>query len=105
MLQVGWDVVGEERTANASLGVVGTEHEVVDDELLAAFEEVWEVDFTVGAFEGVVFFDFDVGELTAQGGEFVVGFGEGFLFLEEGFAGCHPLFACCSLCGVVRLEV
>jgi hypothetical protein len=80
VLEVRRHIISEVGAPDASLGVLGTEHEVVDDELLAAFKEVFEADFAGGAFEGVVFVDFDVGELAAEGGEFVVGFGEGFFF-------------------------
>lgn len=87
VLKVRRHIISEVGAPDAALGVLGTEHEVVHNELLAAFEEVFEADFAVRAFEGVVLVDFDVGELAAEGGDFVVGFGEGFFFEEEGFAG------------------
>lgn len=102
---MGGDVVGEEGAPDAAGGVGGAEHEVVDYELLAAFEEVCEAGFAVGTFEGVVFVDFDVGERAALGDELVGGFGEGLFFDEEGFAGFHPFFACCSLWGVLDWRV
>lgn len=95
---MGGDVVGEEGAAGATGGGGGGEHEVVDYELFAAFEEVCEGGGAVGAFKGVILIDFDMGKLAAQGGELVAGFGEGLLLLKEGFAGFYPFFACCFLC-------
>lgn len=97
MLQVRGEVVGEEGAADAAGGGGGAEHEVVDYELFAALEEVWEGDCAVGAFEGVGFFDLDVGELAAEGGELVGGFGEGLFFFKEGFTGLYPFFVGCCL--------
>lgn len=80
MLEVGGDVVSEEGAAGAAGGGGGGEHEVVDYELFAPFEEVGEGDGAGGAGEGVVFVNFDMGKLAAEGGELVGGFGEGFFF-------------------------
>jgi len=97
VLEVHWDVISEERAANAAFFVVGPEHEVVDYELFATFEEFREAEWSIWTLESIRLVDFDVWELTAFCGESVTGFGVFFLLLQEEFAGCDPLFACCSL--------
>ncbi len=76
----------------AALGI-GAKHEVVNDELVLAVKEVEESDWAVGALELVLLVDFDHGELAELSGEGVLGAGEGFLLLKEGFPGCQPFFS------------
>jgi hypothetical protein len=85
-------IVSEEGAAYTSLVVLGTKHEVVDDELLAALEKVGEGDLlSVQGGESVNSVDFDQAEFCALGGE-LVGDAESFFLLdEEGFAGYKPL--------------
>jgi energy-converting hydrogenase Eha subunit G len=97
VLKVHGNVISKEGATDAAFCVVGPEHEVVDDELLAAFEEIGQSERSVWALEDVRLVDFDVWELTAFCGESVAGFGVLFFLFEEELAGCDPLFACCSL--------
>jgi hypothetical protein len=46
-----------ERTSVAADFILGCEHEVLYDELLAAVEEICECDFAVWTIEGVFFVD------------------------------------------------
>lgn len=58
--QVG-DVIAEVGTRGAAFVFVGAEHKVVDQKLLATFEEILERDFAGWTFECVVFCEFDHG--------------------------------------------
>ncbi len=90
----GTELIGDHGAADASgIGPAADgrgEHEVVEDELAAAFEEIEEGCFAVGAVEGVLFFDAGHGEAAAFGGEDVAGVGGGFFFDEEGIARRAP---------------
>src|SRR6476660_1559805 len=65
------EVVGHERAARAALLPVRTKHEVVDDELTVAAEEVREADLPVRCVEHVVLLDADPRQLAALASEFV----------------------------------
>jgi hypothetical protein len=97
VLEVHGEVVSDEGAPDAALFLVGTEHEVVDYELLAAFEEVREAKRSVGALEAIFLVDFNVRELAAFFGESFACFGVFFFFFEEELAGCDPFFACSTL--------
>ncbi len=68
------------------------EHEVVDDQLAAAAEQVGQAQFAVGALEAVGFFDFYPGQGAAFGAEFVSFAGEGFFVGQVLAAGGEPFF-------------
>ena len=84
------DVVRDDRTATAAFVGAGLEHEVVDDELLAAFEQVEEIDAAMGTGEDIGLGHFDHGEGTALGGN-RCGQARGFFLLyEKLLAGFEP---------------
>src|SRR6266568_849948 len=100
-------MIADIRAAWAAFLPVGAKHEVVDEELTVATEEIGEGDFAVGGFEGVIFFDGRPGKLAALGGEFVAEVGELFFFGEVGFAGFEPFFGrnnLMSIHGLLRLK-
>lgn len=86
------DVVGEEGAALAAFCPAGAEHEVVDDQLAAAAEQVGEAQFAVGTLEAVGFVDFYPGQGAAFGAEFVSFTGEGFFVGQVFAAGGEPFF-------------
>ena len=86
------DVVGEEGAALAAFGPAGAEHEVVDDQLAAAAEQVGQAQFAVGALEAVGFVDFYPGQGAAFGAEFVPFAGEGFFVGQVLATGGEPFF-------------
>lgn len=90
MLRMGRQIVRHKRTARTADLVFRSEHEVVDDELLATLEKVCKLDRTVGTGEGVVLVDFHHGEIAELGIESVVGAEGGFFLREKFFAGCEP---------------
>lgn len=63
---------------------------MVHDELLAAFEEVFESAGPVGTGEGVGLGELDHGEVAELGVDGCVGVEGGFFLDEEGFAGGEP---------------
>src|SRR4051812_13696317 len=72
-------IVSPERTAFAALVPVGAKHEMVDDQLRTAAEQVRQRCLAGGRFEGVRFFDFDPGQSTPLSTELVTQVGEFFL--------------------------
>src|SRR5712664_3441681 len=62
MLPRAVDLIREQRAAGASLLPIGTEHEVIDDELTASVEQVAERHLAVDTFEDVVLLDLDPGQ-------------------------------------------
>ena len=101
-----WDVVTKGGAAAAALLVVRTEHEVVDDQLSTAIEEVLEshglcsigiVRLWVGGGEGIVHGDLDHGKSAARLGECVEGLGDFLLLSEEVKAGLEMVLWCCYL--------
>ena len=63
---------------------------MINDQLLPPLEEVGESDLPIRARESIFLIDLDHGEVAELGVELVVGAESGFLFDEEGFAGCEP---------------
>ena len=57
--------VGPERAARAALGPVGSEHEVVDEQLAAAVEQLAQRAGTVSPVEAIVLVDVHPGQLAA----------------------------------------
>src|SRR5437868_10082665 len=87
------EVVGPERARLAAGLPVGAEHEVVDDELAAAVEQVGEARLAARAGELVVLGDLDPGQVAARGGEPLALVGELLLAGEQLLAGLEPLGA------------
>ena len=81
----------------AAFGGLRTEHEVVYDELSAAFEEVGEADRTAGGGELVGFGDGVHGQGLAFFGKGVASASQFFFFFEKRFAGLEPFRLSCDL--------
>ncbi|MNP47369.1 hypothetical protein D3C76_1414190 [compost metagenome] len=82
-VQVGAvEVVGQERAAGAAFLPAFAEHEVVDQQLAAAGEQVAEVQAALGAFEAVVLFDPYPGQGAAGFAQFIALVGQG-LFMQQ----------------------
>lgn len=64
MLQRRRQIISEKAAACASSLFTRSKHEVVDDQLLAAFEQVCQFDLAFRAFEDVFFGDSDHGEFS-----------------------------------------
>ncbi|MCY1409798.1 hypothetical protein D9M71_251550 [compost metagenome] len=86
------DVIAEVRATGAALVPALGEHEVVDNQLTAAAEQVRQFQFAIGPLEMVVLVDFHPGQGAAFGAEFVPFPGEGFLVDQVLFAGGEPFF-------------
>src|ERR1700704_5645364 len=86
--------VRDGRARGTATGVVGAEHEVVDQQLGAAGEQVGERRGSGLGVEGVVLLDADPGQCLALSGELVAAACGLLLGLAQGEAGGQPLFAC-----------
>jgi hypothetical protein len=86
-------LVGARGAAGAALVPSGVEHEVVEDELAAALEQVGQVHGAVGALEGVVLLHLDHGQVAALGAEGVAGAGQLLLLGQQVLASGQPLVA------------
>ena len=84
------EMVGNVRTTGATSGPAGAEHEVVDDQLSAAVEEVVERLLSLWAVKQVGLFDALPGEFQTATIELVALPGEGFFFGQQGLAGGEP---------------
>src|SRR4029453_9218162 len=84
-------VVGDERAVRAALVVIRAEHEVVDDELALAVEEIGERAAPVRPLEDVLLLDGHHRQLAALGGERVALAAQLFLLGEEPRARRGPL--------------
>jgi hypothetical protein len=85
------DLVDDHRAAVAALVLVGTEHEVVDDQLASALEQIEQARLAVRALEDVVLLDPDPREPPALCSQRISSMSS-FLFLgEQLFVGCLPL--------------
>ena len=71
MCQRAVGVVHVERAARAALLPIGTEHEVVNNQLALAIEKVRKRHLPVRPVENVIFFDLDPGKLAPFGSESV----------------------------------
>ncbi len=86
MAEVG-NTVGKERAAGTAGVPVGREHEVVDDELGAAGEQVRQAHlFAITVGEGIVALDLDDGKGAALAGQGVAGAGVLLFGFKEGEA-------------------
>src|SRR5262249_30083525 len=86
-------VVGVERTADAPFLPIRAEHEVVDDQLALAPEEVRKRLFAVRPIEGVGPFDLDPGQRAALPAQLVTKPGQLLLLLQELLACRDPFLA------------
>jgi hypothetical protein len=77
----------------ASGGVVRAEHEVIDEQLRSALEEIRERYRPVVAFECIVLVDANPGKLLSASGQLVAAPRQLFLIGEEFEAGREPVFA------------
>lgn len=86
-----FEVVGEERAVRTSNVGLRTEHEVVNDELVFAVEQIGEGGFAGGAGEGVWFGHLDAGKGFTLGSNLGLELHELLLLGEEGETGFKPL--------------
>src|SRR5260370_35025043 len=96
MLEVhesGLEMADVERTADATRLPSGSEHEMFDEQLATAVEEIGQRLRTVRALEDVVLFDANPGQIAPPGVDLVPQPGEFFLLLQEFRAGNEPLVA------------
>src|ERR1022692_358697 len=88
------EAISDRRAGRAPCGVVGSEHEVIDEQLRASAEEISEGGCAGVGFEAVLLFDSDPRQLLALPRHFVATSGQRLLGLEQLQPGCQPLFAC-----------
>jgi hypothetical protein len=84
------EIVGPERAALAAFLPVGTQHEVIDDELAAAGEEIGERLRAIGPLKDISLLDLHPGHMAAPGAQFVTGAGEGLFLGQERLARRQP---------------
>ena len=87
------EAIGDRRARRAAARVVGSEHEVVDEELRAPTEEVGQRRGAGFGLEAIVLLDGDPGQLLALAGHVVAAAGQLLLGLEQLEAGGEPLLA------------
>jgi hypothetical protein len=73
------EMIGKIRAARAALHPIGSEHEVIDDELARATEQIGQKLAALPRLERVGLLNFDPGQLASRGAERVARFGD-FLF-------------------------
>src|SRR5579862_836303 len=93
MLDGAVKVIGDKRAAKAGGVPVRREHQVVDEQLAAAFEKFSQSFSAGGRIVVIVLFDFDPGQCAALGGERVAIAQVPFLFGQQFLAGGEPRFA------------
>jgi hypothetical protein len=89
--QLGVQGVGDGGIDRVAGHIAGTEHEVVDQQLGAAVEQLGQGPGAVVGVEAVVLVDRDPGQLPALAGQLVAGPGVGLLALQQRLAGGLPL--------------
>ena len=98
------EAVGDRRASRAAGGVLGPEHEVVDEQLRVACKEVGQRGVAVLGLEAVVLLDLDPGQPLALLGDGVAAPDQVLLGLEQLEAGGEPLLAGCSGVGGHRVK-
>ncbi|MNS96815.1 hypothetical protein D3C72_1311310 [compost metagenome] len=93
MHQGALQVVGQERTTHAAFLPVGTEHEVIEDELALALEQVGQAVRAAGVQELVGLVHLDPGQGQALARQRVLGMGQRFFAAQQGLARGVPLVA------------
>src|SRR5262249_45091181 len=94
--QVGQDAVhavGDRRARRTTRRVGRAEHEVIDEELRAAIEQLGEDLLARLGLETILLLELDPGQLAARPGELVAEPGMLLLTREQRLAGSDPLFA------------
>src|SRR5204863_2020611 len=91
------EAVRDRRAGRAARGVVGPEHEVVDEELRASPEEVRQRSATLVGLESIRLVDSDPGQLLPPPRQLVAAPRELLLRLEQLEPRCQPLLTCSSL--------
>ncbi|MNO57938.1 hypothetical protein D3C76_484860 [compost metagenome] len=86
------DVVGQERATGTAFIPAFGEHEMVNDQLAAAIEQVGEFQFAIGSLEVVVLVDFHPGQGAPFCAEFVPLLGESLFVSQVLFARGEPFF-------------
>jgi hypothetical protein len=86
-------LVATERTANTALLPLRPEHEVLDDELAAAGEQVGERLLAIGPVEHIALVNLDPGQLAALARQLVMCPKMRFLLGEQRAARCQPFVA------------
>src|SRR6476646_3176146 len=86
-------MVGFEGAAEAAFLPIGAEHEMVDDQLAASFEEIGQCDLPVRTVENVLLVDFHPREGATLGGELIAHPGKAFFIGKMLFAGIKPFLA------------
>src|SRR5271169_1305586 len=85
------EMIGKQRTARAALCPVGAEHEVVDDQLAFAAEQVGQGPLAVGTVEHIIFLDLLPRKFAAFAAQGVTGAGELFFVRKMRLARREPL--------------
>src|SRR5262249_42909958 len=86
-------VVGPERAARTTLLPVRPQHEVIDEKLTLAAEQVGEGEFSFGPFKDITLVDPHPGQLAPLARKVVAQSGECLLLLEVSLASDQPLLA------------
>ena len=85
-------MIGQIGTAWAALVPSRTEHEVIDQQLVATVEQIGKGFSDIGSIERVVFFDFFPRQFTTGGTECIPGAGKFFFLFEKCYARGYPVF-------------
>jgi hypothetical protein len=88
------EAIGDRRASRTTRGVVGPEHEVVDQELRAPFEQIRQRSTSIVGLEPVVLVDADPRELLTPPRQLVVAACELLLRRQQLEPLCQPLFTC-----------
>src|SRR5271156_4557810 len=92
MHEASVEVISEIRAAFAALFPAGAEHEMVDDQLAAACEQLVERLFARWSVEHVALVDLDPRKFAALAAEFIAPMSELLLFCKKRFARLNPFF-------------
>src|SRR3546814_13163109 len=84
-------MIGLERTAEATLGPVRAEHEVLDHQLAATLEQLAQENRAAGIVKAIVLRKASPGQLPTLFAERIALAGELFLFLQMGAVGGQPV--------------
>ena len=85
------EMIGKIGAARAAFAPIGAEHEVIDDQLATAGEEIAERLLSRRRVEHVILLDLDPGQGTPLGAELVAGLGQRLLFDEMRLPRREPL--------------
>src|SRR6266436_5383565 len=91
------EAVGDRRAGRAPCGVLGPEHEVIDEQLRASFEQIGQRHRALVGLEAVLLVDADPGQFLPPPRQFVAAPRQLLLGLEQLQPGRKPLFTCSGL--------